>query len=151
MLYRDCSILQSLFKETDRAARDNFPHFSRKTCYGYSLESPLRIVGTKESHPLIEPPHDKSDEMTCAPSEDSDQLGHPPVWSESSLSAWRNIWALTTCWVHSEDSDQTGWMPRLIWVFTGLTCHFIGFILRRLNYLQIPTLSISLLVLIKMS
>ena len=41
--------------------------------------------------------------------------------SESSLSAWTNIGPLTTYWVHSEDSDQTGWMPRLIWVFTGRT------------------------------
>ena len=34
----------------------------------------------------------------------------------------------------SEDSDQTGRMPRLIWVFTGSTCHFAGFVMRRLNY-----------------
>ena len=40
-----------------------------------------------------------------------------PVWSESSLSAWRNLGPLTTHWAHSEDSDQTGLMPRLIWVF----------------------------------
>ena len=40
-----------------------------------------------------------------------------PVWSESSLSAWRNLGSLATHWGHSEDSDQTGWMPRLIWVF----------------------------------
>ena len=26
----------------------------------------------------------------------------------------------------SEDSDQTGWMPRLILVFAGRTCHFSG-------------------------
>ena len=25
-----------------------------------------------------EPPHDKTNKMTCAPSEDSDQPGHPP-------------------------------------------------------------------------
>ena len=25
-----------------------------------------------------EPPHDKTNKMICAPSEDSDQLGHPP-------------------------------------------------------------------------
>ena len=28
--------------------------------------------------------------------------------------------------MHSEDSDQTGRTPRLIWVFTGRTCHFVG-------------------------
>ena len=27
--------------------------------------------------------------------------------------------SLATQWVHSENSDQTGRMPRLIWVFTG--------------------------------
>ena len=32
----------------------------------------------------------------------------------------------------SEDSDQTGWMPRLIWVFAGNTCQFVGFVMRRL-------------------
>ena len=57
----------------------------------------------------------------CAPSEDSDKPEHPPVWSESSLSAWRNLGSLATHWAHSEDSDQTGRMPRLIWVFVGLT------------------------------
>ena len=30
-------------------------------------------------------------------------LGIYPVWSESSLSAWRNIGPLTTYWAHSED------------------------------------------------
>ena len=32
----------------------------------------------------------------------------------------------------SEDSDQTGRMPRLICVFAGRTCHFVGFVMRRL-------------------
>ena len=35
-------------------------------------------------------------------------LGIRPVWSEPSLSAWRNIGSLATHWAHSEDSDQTG-------------------------------------------
>ena len=30
--------------------------------------------------------------------------------------------------MHSKDSDQTGRMPWLIWVFTGHTCHFVGFV-----------------------
>ena len=32
-----------------------------------------------------------------------------------------------THWAHIEDSDQTGRMPRLIWVFSGRTCHFCWF------------------------
>ena len=27
-----------------------------------------------------------------------------------------------------KNSDQTGWLPRLIQVFAGCTCHFVGFI-----------------------
>ena len=42
-----------------------------------------------------------------------------PVWSESSLSSLRNRRSLATHWAHSEDSDQTRQLPRLIWVFAG--------------------------------
>ena len=41
--------------------------------------------------------------------------------SESSLSAWWKLGSLITYWTHREDSDQTGRMPRLIWVFAGRT------------------------------
>ena len=53
-------------------------------------------------------------------------LGIRPVWSESLLSAWRKLGSLATHCAHSEDSDQTGWMPRLIWVFAERTCHFVA-------------------------
>ena len=49
----------------------------------------------------------------------------------SSLSAWRKLGSLPTHWAHSEDSDQTGWMPRLIWVFAGRS-HFVGSAMRQL-------------------
>ena len=53
-------------------------------------------------------------------------LGISPVLSESSLCAQ---------WVakehaDSEDSDQTGQMHRLIWVFAGRTNHFVGFVMQ---------------------
>ena len=50
----------------------------------------------------------------------SDPLGICPVWSESSLCAQ---WVAKDPRLHadSEDSDQTGRMPRLIWVFAGCT------------------------------
>ena len=47
--------------------------------------------------------------------------------SESLLLTWRKLGSLATHWAHSKDSDQTGQMPRLIWVFAGCTCHFVGF------------------------
>ena len=48
-------------------------------------------------------------------------LGIRPVWSESSLSPWRNNKSLAAHWAHSEDSDQTGHLPSLIRVFAGRT------------------------------
>ena len=60
-------------------------------------------------------------------------LGIRPVWSESLLSAWRNLGTSATQWAHSEDSDQTGRMPRLIWVFAGHTCYFASFVVRWLK------------------
>ena len=59
--------------------------------------------------------------MSVHPAKTQISLGIHPVWSESSLSAWRNLGSLATHWAHSEDSDQTGQMPRLIWVNAGRT------------------------------
>ena len=70
---------------------------------------------------IYEPPRDKTNNVTVHPAKTQISLGIPPVWSESSLSAWRKLGSLATHWVHSEDSDKTGRMPRLIWVFTGRT------------------------------
>ena len=68
-----------------------------------------------------EPRHDKTNKMTVRPEKNQISLGIRPVWSESSLCAkWV---AKDPSFLHadSEDSDQTGRMPRLIWVFAGLT------------------------------
>ena len=68
----------------------------------------------------------KLNKMSVRPAKTQISLGVCPVWSESSLSAWRKLGSLATHWAHSEDSDQTGRMPRLIWVFAGRTatlCH----------------------------
>ena len=77
-----------------------------------------------------EPRHYKTNKMACAPS---------LIW----------VFAVAQCvakdlsFLHAdrEDSDQTGWMPRLIWVFTGCTCHFVSFVMRRLILLLMRILS----------
>ena len=64
---------------------------------------------------------------------------------QSSLSTWRKLGSLATHWADSEASDQTGWMPRLIWVFAGRTCHFVCFVMRQLmigcDYCKTPKYS----------
>ena len=65
----------------------------------------------------FEPPHDKTNKNgMCA----QRRLGS--AWaSAQSVSAWKKLGSLATHWAHNEDSDQTGRMPRLIWVFAGRT------------------------------
>ena len=61
-----------------------------------------------------EPQHDKNNEMTCAPSEDSGQPGHPPSLIRVIACV---LWiAKDLRFVHadSESSDQSGWMSTLI-------------------------------------
>ena len=70
---------------------------------------------------LFEPPRDKTNKVSVRPAKTQISLGIRPVWSESSLSAWRKLGPLATHWAHSEHSDQTERMPRLIWVFAGRT------------------------------
>ena len=65
-----------------------------------------------KAYTIFEPPHDKTNKMACAPSEDSDQPGNP-------LCA--QLVAKDPSFLHadSEDSDQTGRMPRLILIRLG--------------------------------
>ena len=42
---------------------------------------------------------------------------------QSSQTVWRKLGLPIE---RTVKTDQTGWMPRLIWVFAGRTCHFIG-------------------------
>ena len=51
---------------------------------------------------------------------------------QSALSAWRKLGSLATNWAHSKKSYQTGRITRLIWVFTGSTGHFVGFVMMQL-------------------
>ena len=92
---------------------------------------------TIEQYPTVirfvleyESPHDKTNKMTVRPAKT--QISLPPVWSKSSMCAQSVAKDPSFLHADSEDSDQTGRMPRLIWVFAGRTCHFVGFVMRRL-------------------
>ena len=83
-------------------------------CFGYEPSS------------AFEPPHDKTNKMAVRPVKTQISLDIRSVWSEFSLCAqWV---AKDPVFLHadSEDSDQTEQMSRLIWVFAGRRCHFVG-------------------------
>ena len=79
-------------------------------------------------------------------------LGIHPVWSESSLSAWRKLGSLATHWAHSEDSDQTGrslrWAHMPLYWFSHEAAHIHVIIMepchekRDLNVLQFVILQV---------
>ena len=82
----------------------------------------------------------KSTKWPMCPAKTQISLGIRPVWSESSLcTQWA---AKDPRFLHadSEGSDQTGRMPRLIWVFAGCTsfCWFCHSAAQLSMFLTIP-------------
>ena len=73
-------------------------------------------------------------DWASAQADQSRRCGIRPGWSESSLCAQWVAKDPSFLRADSEDSDQTGRIPRLIWVFAGCTCHFAGFVMRRLIF-----------------
>ena len=76
---------------------------------------------------IIELQHNKTNKMTCAPSEDSDQPDlislHCP--HEETLGP-----SLPIGRTAKTSEDQSGRIPRLILVFAGRTCHFVSFVIK---------------------
>ena len=73
----------------------------------------------------------KPTELHVRPAKIQISMGIHPFWSVFSV-RMKITWTLSYR-AHSEDSDQTGRMPRLIWVFAGRTCHFVCFVVRWLS------------------
>ena len=72
--------------------------------------------------------YDKTNKVSVCPAKTQISLGISPVWSESSLSAWRKHGSLATHWAHSEDwSDWADAQADLSlrWVHS----HFVGFVM----------------------
>ena len=82
----------------------------------------------------------KSTKWSVRPVKLQISLGIRPVWSESSLCAQWVAKYQSFFHADSEDSDRTRGMPRLIWIFAGRTCHFVGFVMRRLMSIRFYTL-----------
>ena len=102
----------------------------------HCLTAVFVLQSSGKSYNIIEPPREKNNSVTVRPAKTQISLGIRPVWSESLLSAWKKLGSLATHWAHSEDSGQTVRMPRLIRVFAGRTCHFVGFVMRRLYHFK---------------
>ena len=72
----------------------------------------------------------KPTKWSVCPEKNQISLGICPVWSVFAMGAEDPMFLHAD----SEDSDQTGWMPRLIWVFAGCNGYFVGFVMRQLIF-----------------
>ena len=80
-----------------------------------------------------EPQHDKTNNVAVRPANTQISLGIRPVWSVSSLSAWRKLGSFATHWAHSEywpDWADAKADLSLRWAHS----HFVGFFMSRLMY-----------------
>ena len=71
--------------------------------------------------------------MACAPSEESDQPGHPPSLIRVFAIRLKKTWILSYP-LSAQRRLWSDWADAPIWVFVGRTCHFVGFATMRLNY-----------------
>ena len=87
----------------------------------------------------------KQTKWVC-PAKTQISLGIRPVWSESSLSAWRKLGSLATHWAHSEDwSDWVDAQADLSLRWAHI--HFVGFVMSWLKWQTVfdPALGIHFL------
>ena len=76
----------------------------------------------------------KATKRHVRPAKTQIRLGIHPVWSESSLCAQWVAKDPKAFFMQTAKTDQTGQMPRLIWVFTGHTCHLVCHALAYIHY-----------------
>ena len=81
---------------------------------------------------ISEPSHDKTNKMTVRPAKTQISLGIRPVWSESSLFAWRKLGSLATHWAQAKILIRMGGCPLIDYCFTARQ-HKRGYIAPRAN------------------
>ena len=86
----------------------------------------LNVDGTSLQVALFEPPHDKTNKVACAPSEDSDQPENPPSLIRVFPVRMKKPWVLSYPLSANEDSDQFG--RSLRWAHMPLSwfCHEVA-------------------------
>ena len=71
--------------------------------------------------------------MSVRPGKTQISMGIRPVWSESSLSAWRKLGSLATHWMHSEDWSDSGDAQADL-SLRRVHIHFVDFVMSRLKW-----------------
>ena len=127
------------WKQTDSKGRVQDPHQSQN-CLHVQVQWLIFHMLKQVSHFFFkwnEPRHDKTNKIRVIPAKTQISLGICLVWSESSLCIQWVAKDPRFPHADSEDSDQTGRMPRLIWVFAGWTATLLVLSCRGSNWISI--------------
>ena len=91
-------------------------HFNKRQCLAvwWKWEKKFCVTQNQSHHFKMSHLTTKPTTWQVLPAKSQISLGIRPVWSVFAI-----CMNLATHWVHSQDSDQTGRMPRPIWVFAG--------------------------------
>ena len=103
--FSNLTVNETSFLETLVNLHMEFLLFKTVSCQG--LVRTLQVLGTKNMSRSTTKPA----KWNVRPGKTKISLGICPVWSQSLLSAWRNLRSIATHWAHCEDSDQTGGCP----------------------------------------
>ena len=106
-------------EKNDKNLRPGLTIVSRRSAISIGKLTAV-ISQTQKNETTNEPRHDKTNKVTMRPAKTQINLGIRPVWSESSLTTWRNIEPLVT---------QLSAQRRLRWAHS----HFVGFVMSRLK------------------
>ena len=143
------SVVKETVEQIRRVFEDNFPHFfinmlflwrNKQNEPRHDKTNKMSVLPAKTRISLgICPVWSEWSAWASAQSDQSDQPGHLPslirvislgicpVWSKSSLCTQSVAKDPSFLHADSEYFDQTGRMPRLIWVFAGCTLSFCWF------------------------
>ena len=83
----------------------------------------------------FEPRHDKKSKMNVRPAKTQISQGMRQVWSESSLSAWRNIGSIATHWAQGKTLIRLGGCPG--WSESSLGAHLFCWFCHETSYLML--------------
>ena len=83
----------------------------------------IKGLTKKENISLFEPPHDKTNKMACAPSEDSDQTGHPSSLIRVFAVRMKKGWILS-CPLCAQADLSLRWVHMLFCWFCHEVAHF---------------------------
>ena len=81
--------------------------------------------------------HEKANKLECTTHEDPNEPGKPPSLVFAGVFAvGMEAAKILSYFLHSEDSDQTGQLPKLILLFPGRTSYFVGYVVLPLKCLS---------------